>query len=335
MTDSVAGGRLSGSSRAPVVFFPLYDANGNITAYLDDSGAVVASYTYDAFGRTIAQSGPLASAFPHRFSTKYHDSETGLYYYGYRFYAPELMRWLNRDPIEEEGGVNLYTFCWNDGVNGLDYLGRSRMLTGSLLYKSGSIMHEGYEVARKIVRLVTSLNALKTKNGQQRYDAKIVDLVTTPLKTIKAEVEANAKHIYIIAHGGLLVNENIWRSETYYWNRRDTVVEGFDIRYDGIITPLSAFGPLEADNIYGCYISPRVRRVKQPFASRYSRLDTFSAMFLALNDKLTGYATKPDPRATCYPIKIRIYEGERGERSVSMGTEDALEKYPVKEEWEY
>ncbi|MGI6494698.1 MAG: RHS repeat-associated core domain-containing protein [Kiritimatiellia bacterium] len=84
-------------------YFPFYDNNGNITAYVDEQGAIVAEYTYDAFGFTIEATGSMADAFLHRFSTKYLDVETGLYYYGYRFYAPELMRWLNRDPIEEEG----------------------------------------------------------------------------------------------------------------------------------------------------------------------------------------------------------------------------------------
>ncbi|MGI5869484.1 MAG: RHS repeat-associated core domain-containing protein, partial [Kiritimatiellia bacterium] len=59
----------------------------------------------------------------HRFSTKYHDAETGLYYYGYRFYDPTMHRWLNRDPIEEKGGVNLYAFCRNDGLNLFDVMG--------------------------------------------------------------------------------------------------------------------------------------------------------------------------------------------------------------------
>ena len=95
------------------IYIPFYDNNGNITRYLDSSGTTVAQYSYDAFGNTISQSGPLAGFFRHRFSTKYFDAETGLYYYGYRFYHPFLMRWLNRDPLEEEGGLNLYAVCLN------------------------------------------------------------------------------------------------------------------------------------------------------------------------------------------------------------------------------
>ena len=109
------------------IYIPCYDNIGNITRYLDANGNTVAQYTYDAFGNTIFKSGPLADFFRHRFSTKYYDVETGLYYYGYRFYHPTLMRWLNRDPMEEDGGVNLYVFCANSGMRNLDLLGTTHV----------------------------------------------------------------------------------------------------------------------------------------------------------------------------------------------------------------
>ena len=106
-----------------VIYIPCYDNNGNITRYLNANGGTFARYSYDAFGKLIAKSGRRASFFRHRFSTKYYDSETGLYYYGYRFYHPTLMRWLNRDPIKEEGGVNLYGFCENKPIEYFDLFG--------------------------------------------------------------------------------------------------------------------------------------------------------------------------------------------------------------------
>ena len=45
-------------------------------------------------------------------------------YYGYRFYDPETGRWPSRDPIEEAGGMNLYGFVGNGGVNAWDVLGK-------------------------------------------------------------------------------------------------------------------------------------------------------------------------------------------------------------------
>ena len=78
---------------------------------------------YDDFGRLISQSGPLADFFRLRFSTKYCDPETGLYYYGERFYSPYWRIWLSRDPIEEEGFYNLYTFCANVPIDDVDVVG--------------------------------------------------------------------------------------------------------------------------------------------------------------------------------------------------------------------
>ena len=116
------GGLLAASSNGQY-YFPTYDNNGNVTKYIDESGIVVAAYEYDDFGRTISQSGSLADFFRHRFSTKYYEDETGLYYYGYRFYAPVWHTWLNRDPLGEEGGDNLCVICRNNLVIHFDPLG--------------------------------------------------------------------------------------------------------------------------------------------------------------------------------------------------------------------
>ena len=51
-------------------------------------------------------------------------------YYGYRYYDPQTGRWPSRDPIEEEGGLNLYGFVGNDGVNGIDFLGNANVRHG-------------------------------------------------------------------------------------------------------------------------------------------------------------------------------------------------------------
>ena len=99
-----------------------YEANGNVGQLVDGTtGAVVAHYAYDPFGTTLTASGTAAEANPFRFSTKYTD--TGLVYYGYRFYSPYLGRWLTRDPIGELGGWNLYGFVQNSPMNVWDELG--------------------------------------------------------------------------------------------------------------------------------------------------------------------------------------------------------------------
>ncbi|MCW5555058.1 MAG: RHS repeat-associated core domain-containing protein [Verrucomicrobiae bacterium] len=87
------------------------------------SDAVVARYEYSAYGETLRMTGPLVKINPFRFSTKFADDASGLVYYGYRYYDPDQGRWLGRDPIEEEGGINLFAFVFNSPLNGFDPLG--------------------------------------------------------------------------------------------------------------------------------------------------------------------------------------------------------------------
>ena len=88
--------------RSKVAFY-CYDANGNVTDLVGTNGQFLAQYQFDPYGNTISKTGALADVNPFRFSTKYLDSETGLYYYGHRYYSPGMGRWCSRDPIEEEG----------------------------------------------------------------------------------------------------------------------------------------------------------------------------------------------------------------------------------------
>jgi RHS repeat-associated protein len=105
-------------------YLPMLDGNGNVMGLIKaSSGSIDAAYEYDAFGQTLRESGSYAASNPFRFSTKYTDAETSLVYYGLRYYSPALGRFINKDPIEEQGGLNLYGFCANNGVNRWDYLG--------------------------------------------------------------------------------------------------------------------------------------------------------------------------------------------------------------------
>mgnify|MGYP006273707749 CR=1 FL=1 len=100
------------------------DYLGQVTGLVDaGNGTRVAEYEYDPFGRPLRTTGTYAEENPIRFSSQYTDQETGLVYFGFRYYHPQWGRLLNRDPIEEEGGINLYQFVSNDPVNRWDLLG--------------------------------------------------------------------------------------------------------------------------------------------------------------------------------------------------------------------
>jgi RHS repeat-associated protein len=133
----------TGSAEAHV---PLADHMGNVRHYYQFKasgskviGQLVASYEYDAFGREVRAWGlntpatnqppglpasrPWADLLPFHYSSKLRDVDSGFNYYGYRFYDPGAGRWLNRDPIGERGGVNLYGMVGNDAVGRVDVLG--------------------------------------------------------------------------------------------------------------------------------------------------------------------------------------------------------------------
>ena len=121
-------------------FFPLYDANGNVTEYISFGGDVVAHREYSAFGETTALSGDFGDSFTFGWSTKPWSSHAGLSEYEFRKFSPLFGRWLNRDPLDEVGFgfqlrhsllmhnrniLNLYFIPQNNLVSQTDFLGLS------------------------------------------------------------------------------------------------------------------------------------------------------------------------------------------------------------------
>src|SRR5439155_25313752 len=102
----------------------------NVTYMVNSSQSSVAAYKYDPFGNLISSSGTLAGANVYRFSSKEQHVNSGMYYYGFRFYDPNLQRWISRDPMDEQGGLNLYAFVFNDPEGSIDPLGETAVGKG-------------------------------------------------------------------------------------------------------------------------------------------------------------------------------------------------------------
>ncbi len=94
------------------------DGIGNVTALMDGDGDIVARYLYNPFGRLVGKWGALADVNVMRFSSM--PEHRGLMFYHARAYDPNLQRWLTQDPLDEEGGINLFSFVANDPVNMVD-----------------------------------------------------------------------------------------------------------------------------------------------------------------------------------------------------------------------
>jgi len=113
---------------------PLHDGRGNVWGY--PSGTQSNSWLATGFLNRLSAFGELThisgapSNVPYAMlnigqGTKEFLAEMGLYNYGRRFYDPRNGRFVGRDPIEEEGGLNLYGFVRNNPINQWDFLGMS------------------------------------------------------------------------------------------------------------------------------------------------------------------------------------------------------------------
>ncbi|MEI7881587.1 MAG: RHS repeat-associated core domain-containing protein, partial [bacterium] len=137
------GGLLASTTQQPsnsTTVFYLFDANGNVGQLVSTNGSILARYEYDPYGKLIKDvADSSVRSNPFKFSTKYLDAETGLYYYGYRYYQPETGRWLSNDPIGISGGLNQYVFCANNPVNFRDPWGLCEGNSTLELGASGSL----------------------------------------------------------------------------------------------------------------------------------------------------------------------------------------------------
>jgi len=104
-----------------VAYFFTADHLGSIREMVDSAGLIRARYDYDPYGRITKVSGDLEADFG--FTGFYRHQASGLNLTLYRAYDPELGRWLSRDPIGEDGGINLYAYVRNDPMNSVDPLG--------------------------------------------------------------------------------------------------------------------------------------------------------------------------------------------------------------------
>jgi RHS repeat-associated protein len=105
------------------VYFYTRDYLGSIRQMTDTAGAVVTSYDYDPYGRTIASNGEATASFG--YANYYVHAPSQLYLTQYRAYDPTQGRWLSRDPVVEDRGTNLYRFVHNDPINLIDLQGLS------------------------------------------------------------------------------------------------------------------------------------------------------------------------------------------------------------------
>ena len=119
------------------LYYYVLNAQGDVSAILDSSGKLAASYDYDAWGnctvydssaKVLTDPTSIANLNPLRYRGYYYDAETGFYYLQSRYYDPAICRFINADgqlSITDFVGSNLFAYCGNDPVNRIDPTGEA------------------------------------------------------------------------------------------------------------------------------------------------------------------------------------------------------------------
>ena len=110
------------------LYYYVLNAQGDVVRIVNSSRSVVASYTYDPWGKIISSSGTLADINPLRYRGYYYDSETGFYYLQSRYYDPEIGRFINADSYASTDATgllstNMFAYCENNPAMRIDPTG--------------------------------------------------------------------------------------------------------------------------------------------------------------------------------------------------------------------
>jgi len=111
----------NGEQIGGVSYYFTKDHLGSIREMIDSSGSIRARYDYDPYGRRTKMQGDLEADFG--YTGYYVHQASGLQLALYRAYDANVGRFINRDPIGEDGGINLYDYVANNPICFIDPLG--------------------------------------------------------------------------------------------------------------------------------------------------------------------------------------------------------------------
>lgn len=150
-------------------YYALTDHQNTVHGFVDATGALVARYVYDAWGNILESSVSIPALADNRylFQGREYSWSTGLYNFRARWYDPATGRWLSKDPIGLDGGMNLYAFCGNDPVGFVDPQGSEVAIAvaDGLIYGSGfsvSASEFGVVLGRTVGILAIPVVAVKS-----------------------------------------------------------------------------------------------------------------------------------------------------------------------------
>lgn len=114
-----------GDSYEKMQFYYHPDHLGSSSYITNLDGEVVQHIEYVPFGEVFIEERNNIWDTPYLFNAKEFDEETGLYYYGARYYEPRVSLWISTDPMQEKtSNITTYAYCINNPVAYIDHDGK-------------------------------------------------------------------------------------------------------------------------------------------------------------------------------------------------------------------
>ncbi|MCP1418320.1 RHS repeat-associated protein [Pseudomonas laurylsulfativorans] len=186
--------------------YSLSDHLGSSTLELDDDAGVLTQEHYYPFGGTACWAGKSALVAKYktiRYSGKERDA-TGLYYYGYRYYAPWLQCWISADPAGSVDGLNLFAMVGNAPLVHVDLAGTVRSSISNDEAITASKMHFKQHllpiiVARKESDKEKAVDNLMRLTGSQRAEnvGELLEKINTMLELAPPSFNFNPDDVHL------------------------------------------------------------------------------------------------------------------------------------------
>ncbi|MCL6306684.1 toxin [Pseudomonas syringae] len=191
-----------GSIANDQVRYSLGDHLGSSTLELDQQGGLISQESYYPFGGTAwwaARSAVEAKYKTVRYSGKERDA-SGLYYYGFRYYAPWLQRWINPDISGEDTDLNLYRMLRNNPLNHVDLNGNVAIPLNAHFY------WEGGDIPIPHLQNMLLFKEINPDYQVNVWTSKVKHLLN-PLAEMSESNDPAERHM-ALAHGDSLIQRN-------------------------------------------------------------------------------------------------------------------------------
>ena len=123
----MGGQRVATIKEAGITYY-LADHLGSTSLLTNADGEKIDQVQYLPFGETFVQDNPNQTITNYYFTDQHKDKESGLYYYGARYYNPSVGRFISADWIVQSPGhsqsLNRYSYAWNNPINFIDPYGK-------------------------------------------------------------------------------------------------------------------------------------------------------------------------------------------------------------------